>query len=677
MATRYVSTFAQITPAITASANGDSIVFQAPITLTAGLTITANKSITFVSDSGGPYTLTRGTAYAGVLITINASAELTLTSITIDGGSRTGVSQLISNSGQLILALSATLQNNFSNTTGGAIYNTGSGSETTINSGRIFNNRGTSGGAIYNVVACGLTITGGVITGNTATTTTAGNGGGAVFNLGSMNMTGGTIQNNTAQLGGGIYQGYNTTASTHLMISGGIVRFNMATANGGGIYIAGNSATTPPVSIQGNTSILGNIAGTNGGGIGWENVNNLDRLRVEHYVTFANNSAQNGYIMTAAADIARHADHIQATAFTQPFIYAYNNMDIQYTSGTLVTPYTVTFTSPHHSYTYRVASGGYVDDPYRPDTICGHYAVNWYTDPAFTNLYNYDQPITGNLQLYGNEEYIPCFYKATFESDGGTPAATQQIAENQLVVQPPDPKRDCDIFLGWYTAPAGQTGTLYNFSTPMTQNTKLYARWTQQVCPPEKNVTFDSWGGSPVAAQTVYQGTAAAEPEPPTRWCDVFLGWYTSRDATEPWSFSAPVTNDMTLTAKWEHRNCLMGMPVENKPLKATLAAVAASTAQCSAAMASLMSAEGQKITAATQATDPASGKIKPYYQQNPAAALTDLTAVNESANELLASMRKLDQILNAKRQLALELLPFVERFECVELCECTPETYQ
>lgn len=66
------------------------------------------------------------------------------------------------------------------------------------------------------------------------------------------------------------------------------------------------------------------------------------------------------------------------------------------------------------------------------------------------------------------------------------------------------------------------------------------------------NVRFDANGSDTDVPeyQKVKKGTAASEPTQPMREGYTFLGWYTA-DGVK-WDFSAPVTGDMTLTAKWE-----------------------------------------------------------------------------------------------------------------------------
>ena len=65
----------------------------------------------------------------------------------------------------------------------------------------------------------------------------------------------------------------------------------------------------------------------------------------------------------------------------------------------------------------------------------------------------------------------------------------------------------------------------------------------------EYTVTFDSDGGSTVAAQTVESGKTATKPADPTKTGYTFQGWYLGETA---YDFATPVTGDITLKAKWE-----------------------------------------------------------------------------------------------------------------------------
>jgi uncharacterized repeat protein (TIGR02543 family) len=65
-------------------------------------------------------------------------------------------------------------------------------------------------------------------------------------------------------------------------------------------------------------------------------------------------------------------------------------------------------------------------------------------------------------------------------------------------------------------------------------------------------VSFESNGGTEVAAQTVASGGKVTQPAAPTRVGHFFAGWYRDADLTTTWNFSSGTVNaDITLYAKW------------------------------------------------------------------------------------------------------------------------------
>ena len=75
-------------------------------------------------------------------------------------------------------------------------------------------------------------------------------------------------------------------------------------------------------------------------------------------------------------------------------------------------------------------------------------------------------------------------------------------------------------------------------------------------------VTFQSNGGSEVAAANVESGAAVPEPEAPTRSGYSFAGWYADQAMTQEYDFSAPVAADITLYAKWTENSSGSTTPV-------------------------------------------------------------------------------------------------------------------
>ena len=70
---------------------------------------------------------------------------------------------------------------------------------------------------------------------------------------------------------------------------------------------------------------------------------------------------------------------------------------------------------------------------------------------------------------------------------------------------------------------------------------------------PGFTVTFDSKGGTDVAAQTQMYGDLLEVPEPPTREGYEFTGWYVDETCEILWNMEGrTVETDMTLYAGWE-----------------------------------------------------------------------------------------------------------------------------
>ena len=67
-------------------------------------------------------------------------------------------------------------------------------------------------------------------------------------------------------------------------------------------------------------------------------------------------------------------------------------------------------------------------------------------------------------------------------------------------------------------------------------------------------VTFNANGGEAVTSQKVESGKTASTPDVPELEGSWFLGWYSDSTLTKEFNFSAPVTADTTLYAKWSYR---------------------------------------------------------------------------------------------------------------------------
>ena len=263
----------------TASANGGGLYLtaNAVLTMTGG-----NLSENNAASGGGVYSdgsvvlnnanavISGNTASAnGGGVYVGESGSLTLTAGSI--GAEDSPNKAANGSG-VYLAGKATL-------TGGSIsYN---GAEDSVNGGGIYlvsaseitlggtglsHNQAANGGAVYAVKPEGagtditLTLTKGTISDNTAFAY----GGGVYLASGvSLNMTGGTVDSNSAVNGGGVY----TASGGGMTLTGGTVSKNVTTGNGAGVYVEGSSDTSYGTLRVESGSIRDNTADGLGGAV--------------------------------------------------------------------------------------------------------------------------------------------------------------------------------------------------------------------------------------------------------------------------------------------------------------------------------------------------------------------------------------------------------------------------
>lgn len=101
-------------------------------------------------------------------------------------------------------------------------------------------------------------------------------------------------------------------------------------------------------------------------------------------------------------------------------------------------------------------------------------------------------------------------------------------------------------FDGWYADEAHKTK--FDFSTPITSNTTVYAKWTAN----DYEVSFITEHGDPPTSQNVTYNGTADDPGKLTEEGYTFDGWYTDDTYTTEFDFSTPITGDTKVYAKWE-----------------------------------------------------------------------------------------------------------------------------
>ncbi|MFA5692255.1 MAG: InlB B-repeat-containing protein [Acholeplasmataceae bacterium] len=118
------------------------------------------------------------------------------------------------------------------------------------------------------------------------------------------------------------------------------------------------------------------------------------------------------------------------------------------------------------------------------------------------------------------------------------------VKELETVPKPTDPSRDDYIFLGWFL-----DDVEYDFDAEVLKDLILVAKW--QKISSNFDVKFDyNYKNSPdPVVEEVEDGETVLKPTDPIRDGYSFEGWYLGDDE---YDFSSPVTNDITLKAKWD-----------------------------------------------------------------------------------------------------------------------------
>lgn len=372
---------------------------------------------------------------------VNSGGSLTICDCgsggTITGGSaEQGGAVLVNSSGILTLYSGSITGNTASGGTGpGSKYGNRYGGGAVCVNGGSFNMTGgyienntaevtekNDGGGGVLINSGSFNMSGGFITGNSVAVTKNGDttGGGVYVNSGTFTMTGGVISNNSAPNGGGVTVFKGTQEGTSsFTLSGGSITNNSATT-AGGIYVAGGAFT-----LSDAPTISGNTVGES---------------------KTASNIYLNGSVITLT----------DALSNTKPYGVSMASPGV-FTSGGRAT-YIANFTSDDSKYEVQVSNG----------ELC-----------------------------------LSSGFTVSFELGGatGTAPTSQKVQNGGTATRPTtDPTWGGHTFAGWYN-----DGTLWDFGNKVTANMTLSAKWIT-------NPTVTVTGGTSLTYGTGGPLTASVSP---------------------------------------------------------------------------------------------------------------------------------------------------------------------
>ena len=331
------------------------------------------------------------------------------------------------------------------------------------------------------------TVNGGVITGGNANANNNDGGGVIIVSGGTFTMTGGNIVGCTAGSGGGV-----DLSGTFTMTGGSIAGCVAAHASGGGVYVETGGA----FEMSGG-SIAGCVAANgSGGGIcnaGTTALSGSAKIQNCHVHTTKEGGGIWSFESAGALTVNGNVEITGCKRGTTPDAMYFDN-------GTV--------------------SGGRFDGEVTKwdGTIIGGTFDNRVRNKGGTIS---GGTFNGKVNNEGNIENGT--FSGTVENKGGT-------IKN-------------GIFNGAVENQASGTISGGTFSGTVTNNGTINGGTFA--------VTFDTKGGNNVPVENVLNGQKADKPADPTREGYTFDGWYTEKGYTNPYDFATPVTNALTLYAKW------------------------------------------------------------------------------------------------------------------------------
>ena len=211
-----------------------------------------------------------------------------------------------------------------------------------------------------------------------------------------------------------------------------------------------------------------------------------------------------------------------------------------------INQYTVKFVSDHGSFKDQTIEHGKTIDTGKltiPE-VEGYTFDGWYTtNDTHSTKFDFSTPITSNTTVYA--KWTAKNYEVSFITEHGKAPTSQNVPYNETASDPGKLKEEGYTFIGWYADEAHKTK--FDFSTPITSNTTVYAKWTAK----NYEVSFITEHGKAPTSQNVPYNETASDPGKLKEEGYTFIGWYTDDTYSTEFDFTKPITGDTKVYAKW------------------------------------------------------------------------------------------------------------------------------
>lgn len=140
-----------------------------------------------------------------------------------------------------------------------------------------------------------------------------------------------------------------------------------------------------------------------------------------------------------------------------------------------INKYTVQFVSDHGSFADQTIEYG---ETIKTDKLTipkaeGYTFDGWYADDIYSTEFDFTKPIKSNTTVYA--KWTANDYEVSFVTEHGDPPTSQNVKYNGTADDPGELSAEGYTFIGWYADEAHKTK--FDFSTPITGDTKVYAKW--------------------------------------------------------------------------------------------------------------------------------------------------------------------------------------------------------
>lgn len=140
-----------------------------------------------------------------------------------------------------------------------------------------------------------------------------------------------------------------------------------------------------------------------------------------------------------------------------------------------INKYTVQFVSDYGSFADQTVEHGKPIDTGKltiPD-VDGYTFGGWYADKAHETKFDFNTQITSDTKVYA--KWTAKNYEVSFITEHGDAPTSQNVPYNEPAKDPGELTEEGYTFIGWYTDDTYDTE--FDFRTPITGDTKVYAKW--------------------------------------------------------------------------------------------------------------------------------------------------------------------------------------------------------